>query len=196
MDLVGRSFFHLSNRIDLPLLLNYLLQSLTDSSGIRVKMVCKALGRCLKALTNMHSCSLYKENGTWSSQILKSLLSIVTEDTYWLVKIEVLNALAKADYRVIHFLEESTIHNVQTEQDDSIQSAIEKDSIPFAGIDCIQTQILDFIIQYLGDNDPRVRNCAASVLVSLIPKLWFNLQVEQARVGNSIVDIRETISKV
>lgn len=67
----------------------------------------------------------------------------------------------------------------------------------FGGIEIIQQRILEFILWHkLGDPDSRVRNQAAAALVSFVPKLCFNLQIERVNTGISISDIRESIDKV
>ena len=163
--------------------LNLCLSFLADTSGVAVKMACKILGKSLKYLTNTSKCfSLYEQNCYWATHIIKSLLSIVKEDTYWLVKIEVLSSIANADYRVINLLEQKYIKSIASDS--------------YIGIASIQQQIIQFIRRHLGDSDLRVRNHAANTLVNMIPRLWFTLSIEQPTGYNSTSDIRESISKI
>lgn len=189
-------------------MLEILLKGLHDSSSITVKMACKSLGKSLKALTSLQLCRLFPENGIWSLKILQALLSTIKEDAYWLVQVEVkkkkkllfflslfffdfflkkaLAALAKCDYRVVYCLERGTKEGIS---DTGYTS--------FGGIEIIQKRILEFILWYkLGDQDARVRNQAASALVAFVPKLCFNLQIEQVNTGISVSDIRGSVHKV
>lgn len=80
-----------NNNVNIPKLLDKLLHRMKDPSSVTTKLVCKALGKCLKVLTAFNTCCLYKENYDWAIKIFLVILSSIQTDTYWLVKSEVSN---------------------------------------------------------------------------------------------------------
>jgi len=153
-----------------------LLTTMSDESNISVRFICKALGKSLKALRSSKADQIV-DSFRWSLKIIMRLLTITKNDTYWLVVVETLQSLTKADFKLLHILEnivESTSVNKSRSVDDS--NVVEK-------VSTIQKNVLNFILIELGDNDPRVRNSAASAICTLVKKLYFDVMIDHANSG-------------
>eukprot|EP01119_Soliformovum_irregulare_P004870 TRINITY_DN1603_c0_g1_i1.p1 TRINITY_DN1603_c0_g1~~TRINITY_DN1603_c0_g1_i1.p1 ORF type:complete len:2158 (+),score=703.02 TRINITY_DN1603_c0_g1_i1:70-6543(+) len=181
-------------QVEIPRIFSDLFSMLKDPSSVAVKGVCRILGKCLKALTVLHSVATYRENGKWALLILKRLMASITDNTYWLVKVETIAAISKANFRVIHCSLLPAVSETAVSQDsqENSQSSQREDSGMRIEPEMLGEQVVSFVISQFGDGDVRVRVAAAQGLVSLIPRLWLPLPLHPPHL-HSITKIRETI---
>ncbi|EGG16421.1 Huntingtin family protein [Cavenderia fasciculata] len=184
----------LQDFISIPYLMAYLLRSLLDQSSITAKLACTGIGECLSPISKSSRCS------EWALVALRHLLC-VSSSTYWLVKLEILDTLSHIDYVIIEYLEQNIQHksHILSIANQQQQSPINNSgggggngdsggavSIP------IQTKVLGFLIEQLGDNDYRVRNSAGNSLVNIIPNLVFTAPLERHSMKALASNIRKS----
>uniref|UniRef100_A0A4X2LWE1 Huntingtin n=1 Tax=Vombatus ursinus TaxID=29139 RepID=A0A4X2LWE1_VOMUR len=131
-----------------------LQKTLKDESSVTCKLACTAVRHCVMSLCS----SCYSELG------LQLIIDVLTlrNSSYWLVRTELLDTLAEIDFRLVSFLEAKADH-------------LHKGSHHYTGLLKLQDRVLNNVVIYLlGDEDPRVRHVAASSLIRLIPKLFYN----------------------
>ncbi|XP_069797989.1 huntingtin isoform X3 [Narcine bancroftii] len=139
-----------------PLLQN----TLKDKSSVTCKLACAAVRQCITSLCN----SSYSELGL---QLIIDLLNL-KNNSYWLVRTELLETLAEMDFRLVSFLERKTVE-------------LHRGRHHYTGMLKLQKRAInDVIINLLGDEDPRVRHVAATTLVRLIPRLFFDCDQGQS----------------
>nr|XP_033806283.1 huntingtin isoform X5 [Geotrypetes seraphini] len=137
-----------------------LQKTLKDESSVTCKLSCVAIRHCLMSLCN----STYSELGL---QLIVDLLTL-RNSSYWLVRTELLETLAEIDFRLVRFLEDRA---------ENLHRGVHY----YTGLLKLQDRVLsNVIIQLLGDEDPRVRHVAASSLVRLVPKFFYNGDQGQA----------------
>lgn len=88
-------------------------------------MSCKAIGKCLNILTNISF--FCKKNFFWIFKMINYLCYILKHDSYWLVKVEILRALSRPNYRIIQFGEKIYDDN-DISQDNEIFPILDKES--------------------------------------------------------------------
>ncbi|KAI6069682.1 Huntingtin isoform X2 [Aix galericulata] len=137
-----------------------LQKTLKDESSVTCKLACTAVRHCIMSLCS----SSYSELGL---QLIVDLLTL-KNSSYWLVRTELLETLAEVDFRLVNFLEGRT---------DSLHRGVHH----YTGLLKLQERVLNnVVISLLGDEDPRVRHVAASSLMRLVPKLFYNCDQGQA----------------
>uniref|UniRef100_A0A8B9DDR3 Huntingtin n=1 Tax=Anser cygnoides TaxID=8845 RepID=A0A8B9DDR3_ANSCY len=137
-----------------------LQKTLKDESSVTCKLACTAVRHCIMSLCS----SSYSELGL---QLIVDLLTL-KNSSYWLVRTELLETLAEVDFRLVNFLEGKT---------DSLHRGVHH----YTGLLKLQERVLNnVVISLLGDEDPRVRHVAASSLMRLVPKLFYNCDQGQA----------------
>ncbi|XP_035180821.1 huntingtin isoform X1 [Oxyura jamaicensis] len=137
-----------------------LQKMLKDESSVTCKLACTAVRHCIMSLCS----SSYSELGL---QLIVDLLTL-KNSSYWLVRTELLETLAEVDFRLVNFLEGKT---------DSLHRGVHH----YTGLLKLQERVLNnVVISLLGDEDPRVRHVAASSLMRLVPKLFYNCDQGQA----------------
>ncbi|XP_067838539.1 huntingtin isoform X1 [Heptranchias perlo] len=137
-----------------------LQKTLKDKSSVTCKLACAAVRHCITSLCN----SSYSELGL---QLTIDLLTL-KNNSYWLVRTELLETLAEMDFRLAGFLERKTVE-------------LHRGQHHYTGMLKLQERAVnDVIINLLGDEDPRVRHVAATTLVRLIPRLFFDCDQGQS----------------
>uniref|UniRef100_UPI00398E546A huntingtin isoform X8 n=1 Tax=Pristiophorus japonicus TaxID=55135 RepID=UPI00398E546A len=137
-----------------------LQKTLRDKSSVTCKLACAAVRHCISSLCN----SSYSELGL---QLTIDLLTL-KNNSYWLVRTELLETLAEMDFRLAGFLERKTVE-------------LHRGQHHYTGKLKLQERAVnDVIINLLGDEDPRVRHVAATTLVRLIPRLFFDCDQGQS----------------
>uniref|UniRef100_A0A4W3JTK9 Huntingtin n=1 Tax=Callorhinchus milii TaxID=7868 RepID=A0A4W3JTK9_CALMI len=137
-----------------------LQKTLKDKSSVTCKMACAAVRHCITSLCN----SSYSELGL---QLIIDLLTL-KNNSYWLVRTELLETLAEMDFRLAGFLERKTVE-------------LHKGDHHYTGMLKLQERAInDVVINLLGDEDPRVRHVAATTLVRLVPRLFFDCDQGQS----------------
>ncbi|GCB77473.1 hypothetical protein scyTo_0015670, partial [Scyliorhinus torazame] len=137
-----------------------LQKTLKDKSSVTCKLACAAVRHCIMSLCN----SSYSELGL---QLTIDLLTL-KNNSYWLVRTELLETLAEMDFRLVGFLERKTVE-------------LHRGQHHYTGMLKLQERAVnDVIIHLLGDEDPRVRHVAATTLVRLIPRLFFDCDQGQS----------------
>ncbi|NXF79169.1 HD protein, partial [Sclerurus mexicanus] len=137
-----------------------LQKTLKDESSVTCKLACTAVRHCIMSLCS----SSYSELGL---QLIVDLLTLKSS-SYWLVRTELLETLAEVDFRLVSFLEGRT-------------ESLHRGTHHYTGLLKLQERVLDnVVICLLGDEDPRVRHVAASSLMRLVPKLFYNCDQGQA----------------
>ncbi|NWS21733.1 HD protein, partial [Pachyramphus minor] len=137
-----------------------LQKTLKDESSVTCKLACTAVRHCIMSLCS----SSYSELGL---QLIVDLLTL-KNSSYWLVRTELLETLAEVDFRLVSFLEGRT-------------ESLHRGTHHYTGLLKLQERVLDnVVICLLGDEDPRVRHVAASSLMRLVPKLFYNCDQGQA----------------
>uniref|UniRef100_A0A3P9LD04 Huntingtin n=1 Tax=Oryzias latipes TaxID=8090 RepID=A0A3P9LD04_ORYLA len=142
------------NSLSLADLVPLIQKTLKDESSVTCKMACAAVRHCIMTLCS----STLSELGL---QLIIDLLSL-RDSSYWLVRTELLETLAELDFRLISFLERKS-------------DALHKGTHHYTGRLQLQDRVLnDVVICLLGDDDPRVRHVAASVVSRVVPRLFFD----------------------
>ncbi|KAL4231691.1 hypothetical protein ACF0H5_009269 [Mactra antiquata] len=130
-----------------------------DPSSVAARLAVSALGTSLPYL-------LYSNHGNVTIKALLKLLQ-VKNNSYWLVKVELLDLIQNLDFKAVRHLE-------------SICSVTMAGHRHFLGHLSIQDHILtDIVFRYIGDEDLRVRRAAANTLVKLVKKLFFPVDYPQ-----------------
>ncbi|XP_072857095.2 huntingtin isoform X2 [Pogona vitticeps] len=148
------------NKFSLVDCIPLLQKSLQDESSVTCKLACTAVRHCITSLCNSN----------YSALGLKLMVDLLTlrNSSYWLVRTELLETLAEIDFRLINFLEGRA-------------NNLHRGSHHYTGLLKLQDRVLkDVVISLLGDEDPRVRHIAATTLVRLVPKLFYNCDQGQA----------------
>lgn len=149
-----------------------LQKTLRDPSSVTCKMACAAVRSCIMSLCS----STYSEQGL---QLIIDLLNL-KDNSYWLVRTELLETLSEMDFRVVSFLERKAHH-------------LHSGDHHYTGLLKLQDRVLnDVIIYLLGDEDPRVRHVAAAVLARLIPRFFYDC--DQGQVDPVVAVAREQSS--
>ncbi|KAJ3614460.1 hypothetical protein NHX12_018032, partial [Muraenolepis orangiensis] len=148
------------NPLSLVDLVPLLQQTLKDESSVTCKLACSAVRHCLMTVCS----SALSELGL---QLLINLLAL-RDCSYWLVRTELLETLAEMDFRLVNYLERKT-------------ETLHKGDHHYTGRLCLQDRMLNtVVIRLLGDDDPRVRHVAASIISRLVPRLFFDCDQGQA----------------
>ncbi|XP_061130026.1 huntingtin isoform X3 [Syngnathus typhle] len=141
------------NPLSLVDLVPLLRKSLKDESSVTCKMACFAVRHCIMTICN----STLSDLGL---QLMIDLLAL-TDSSYWLVRTELLDTLAEMDFRLVNFLERKT-------------ETLHKGDHHYTGRLRLQDRVLKVVIRLLGDDDPRVRHVAASVVSRLVSRLFYD----------------------
>ncbi|KAM9476563.1 huntingtin isoform 4-T4 [Clarias gariepinus] len=148
------------NKVSLEDIVPLLQRSLKDESSVTCKMACSAVRHCIMALCS----SSFSELGL---QLLIDLLTL-RDCSYWLVRNELLETLAEVDFRLVCFLERNT-------------EKLHRGEHHYTGLLRLQDRIINDVVLYLlGDDDPRVRHVAASIVSRLVSRLFYDCDQAQA----------------
>ncbi|KAK7929546.1 hypothetical protein WMY93_005941 [Mugilogobius chulae] len=148
------------NPVSLVDLVPLIQKTLKDESSVTCKMACSAVRHCVMTLCK----STLSELGL---QLLIDLLAL-RDSSYWLVRTELLETMADIDFRIINFLERKT-------------ETLHKGDHHYTGRLTLQERVLhDVVICLLGDDDPRVRHVAASIVSRLVARLFHDCDQGQA----------------
>ncbi|XP_055013837.1 huntingtin isoform X4 [Boleophthalmus pectinirostris] len=148
------------NRLSLVDMVPLIQKTLKDESSVTCKMACSAVRHCVMTICK----STLSELGL---QLLIDLLCL-KDSSYWLVRTELLETMADIDFRIINFLEMRT-------------EALHKGNHHYTGRLVLQERVLhDVVICLLGDDDPRVRHVAASIVSRLVARLFYDCDQGQA----------------
>nr|AGS58213.1 huntingtin [Clarias batrachus] len=148
------------NKVSLEDIVPLLQRSLKDESSVTCKMACSAVRHCIMALCS----SSFSELGL---QLLIDLLTL-RDCSYWLVRNELLETLAEVDFRLVCFLEKNT-------------EKLHRGEHYYTGLLRLQDRIINDVVLYLlGDDDPRVRHVAASIVSRLVSRLFYDCDQAQA----------------
>nr|XP_006822985.1 PREDICTED: huntingtin [Saccoglossus kowalevskii] len=145
--------------VPLDELISLLISGLEDDFSGASKSVCSAVKICLRPLCN----SIHGDLG------LKLILSLLplSDNSYWLVKVKLLDVLSSIDFKVVHFLED-------------IFPDTRKGDNHFVGRLQLQGRVIEnVIIQLLSDEDARVRDASAKALVALVSWLFYAMDHPQ-----------------
>lgn len=161
------------NPVSLLDLVPLMQKTLKDESSVTCKMACSAARHCIMTLCN----STLSELGL---QLVVNLLAL-RDSSYWLVRTELLETMAEVDFRIINFLERKT-------------EALHKGDHHYTGRLELQERVLhNVVICLLGDDDPRVRHVAASVVSRLVARLFYDCDQGQ---GDPVVAVARDQSSV
>uniref|UniRef100_A0A3P8PXR4 Huntingtin n=1 Tax=Astatotilapia calliptera TaxID=8154 RepID=A0A3P8PXR4_ASTCA len=142
------------NPLSLVDLVPLLQKTLKDESSVTCKMACSAVRHCITTICS----STLSEIGL---QLVIDLFAL-KDCGYWLVRTELLETLAELDFRLVNFLERKT-------------ETLHKGDHHYTGRLRLQDRVLnDVVIHLLGDDDPRVRHVAASVVRRLVSRLFYD----------------------
>ncbi|XP_013766969.1 huntingtin [Pundamilia nyererei] len=142
------------NPLSLVDLVPLLQKTLKDESSVTCKMACSAVRHCITTICS----STLSELGL---QLVIDLFAL-KDCGYWLVRTELLETLAELDFRLVNFLERKT-------------ETLHKGDHHYTGRLRLQDRVLnDVVIHLLGDDDPRVRHVAASVVRRLVSRLFYD----------------------
>ncbi|KAF4090636.1 hypothetical protein AMELA_G00054290 [Ameiurus melas] len=148
------------NKVSLEDIVPLLQRSLKDESSVTCKMACSAVRHCIMALCS----SSLSELGL---QLLIDLLTL-RDCSYWLVRNELLETLAEVDFRLVCFLERKT-------------EKLHRGEHHYTRLLRLQDRVIkDVVIYLLGDDDPRVRHVAASIVTRLVSRLFYDCDQAQA----------------
>lgn len=148
------------NKVSLEDIIPLLQRSLKDESSVTCKMACSAVRHCIMALCS----SSLSELGL---QLLIDLLTL-RDCSYWLVRNELLETLAEVDFRLVCFLERKT-------------EKLHRGEHHYTRLLRLQDRVIkDVVIYLLGDDDPRVRHVAASIVTRLVSRLFYDCDQAQA----------------
>ncbi|ESO07434.1 hypothetical protein HELRODRAFT_170769 [Helobdella robusta] len=139
---------HFEGNLQLKMLLQVLIEIFNSESSVASKCSLEALQSCLPLLVS----SCYGEDAL---EIIQHIFQ-VNSNSYWLVKIELLNLMAVLDYKDI-------LHH-------------QKMLPSFNSKLVIYDQVLDMIMTMLGDDDSRVRDVATSAICQIIMKHFHNME--------------------
>ncbi|KAL3864910.1 hypothetical protein ACJMK2_006556 [Sinanodonta woodiana] len=134
-------------------LIEVLLCITEDQSSVAARLALTALRACLPQLLY----SVHSEVG------LRALLRLinVTNNPYWLVRVELLELLQTLDFKVVAYLESTCV-------------TVNRGPHHYLGkLDLQKHLIHSVFIRCLADEDMRVRKSAALALVRLVPKLYY-----------------------
>ncbi|XP_046850180.1 huntingtin-like isoform X3 [Xenia sp. Carnegie-2017] len=132
----------------ISVLLDMLEKFVVDESSVTVRLVCTAIKQCLPALCFCPQ----------SARILQLCYKLVQlrQNSYWLVKVELLQILQVFDFSLIAF------HESECGFAKSVDGNLQK------------TYFYDVILFLLSDDDQRVRTEAANTLVKLVRQMYFD----------------------
>ncbi|KAK3589444.1 hypothetical protein CHS0354_020780 [Potamilus streckersoni] len=134
-------------------LIEVLLCITEDQSSVAARLALTALRACLPQL-------LYSVHSEVGLRALLRLIS-VTNNPYWLVKVELLELLQTLDFKVVAYLESTCV-------------TVNRGPHHYLGkLDLQKHLIHSVFIRCLADEDMRVRRSAALALVRLVPKLYY-----------------------
>ncbi|XP_006875391.1 PREDICTED: huntingtin [Chrysochloris asiatica] len=137
-----------------------LRKALKDESSVTCRLACTAVRHCVMSLCS----SGYSDLG------LQLVIDVLTlkNNSYWLVRTELLETLAEIDFRLVSFLEAKA-------------ESLPRGAHHYTGLLKLQERVLNnVVICLLGDEDPRVRHVAAASLMRLVPKLFYKCDQGQA----------------
>ncbi|XP_029645621.1 huntingtin isoform X2 [Octopus sinensis] len=134
-------------------LVQVILNIIEDESSMAARQGLLALQVCLSNL-------MVSAHSDLCINILLKLLPIIS-NPYWLVKVELLELVSKINFKIVYYLQSVCLP--RRAQEDK-----------YLGKFSLQTTFLeDAVLALLGDEDCRVRHCAAVSLVKMIPNLFF-----------------------
>ncbi|XP_049777630.1 huntingtin [Schistocerca cancellata] len=125
--------------IILPYLITLLIKGLRDESSICCRHTLTAIGHCLNPL-------LESVNSVDSIPILNAL-PIVVRNSYWLVKVKLIEVVSELPFNTIHYLTQT--------------------------MEFQENVLYHIVLILLGDEDARVRRASSDGIVSIIDKLFF-----------------------
>ncbi|XP_074614489.1 huntingtin-like isoform X2 [Acropora palmata] len=135
-------------------LISVLKTILQDESSVAIRQACISLKSCLSLL-----CS--SKHSRVALDLLDAILSL-RNNSYWLVKVELLEILEDVDFRQLMFLTNKLKHQ------NPKRHRLFKDSL--------QDDVLDKVLFHLlEDDDIRVRQAAAKCFANLVPRFFFSL---------------------
>ncbi|XP_076812038.1 huntingtin-like isoform X3 [Clavelina lepadiformis] len=120
-----------------------LTHALEDESSVCVRQACSAITVCFSTLC----ASTYNNLGL---SLLLSLLRL-KQNSYWLVKVDLLEILASVNFRQIAYLEQSQTNN---------DFLIKKNSF--------QEDALNYALHCLSEDDYRIRKAASEMVVAIV----------------------------
>lgn len=180
------------HRIDWPeldifeLLGTILHSTMQDDSAIPAKMACEGLSICTEPL-------LASEYAFFVPYMLQHLMCLPS-DAYLLLKSKTFSLMSKIDYRMISYMEKSMKKLKASEAKpgaaSSSSSVVRLPVHLTIGNQKIQNSVVDFLISFLQDQDPRVRHKAGSVLVKLVPHLNYSHFFDTAERRQYVVALR------
>lgn len=132
-------------------LIGYICDGMLDESTMCVRASIQSAGICLHTL-------LWTNFAHYGVKLLKQLLQL-KNTSYWLVKVDVLDAFGDVNFRQILFPKE-TSHDLKLSSDYDLHSTL-----------C--DEIMNVAYDELGDKDGRVRKAASSMLVKSIYQKGF-----------------------
>uniref|UniRef100_A0A1B6D7Q0 Huntingtin n=1 Tax=Clastoptera arizonana TaxID=38151 RepID=A0A1B6D7Q0_9HEMI len=127
--------------LSLPKLIDHLVLGLQDETSVCIRHTVGSIATCIRSLMNS------KDSHT-VLPILRSLTD-VSKNSYWLVKVKLLELLADLPYINIHYL---------------------------TGNSEFQGNILNYVlVPLLGDEDNRVRKSSSECIVKAVPLLYYQI---------------------
>ncbi|XP_078717925.1 huntingtin isoform X2 [Lampetra fluviatilis] len=131
--------------------------ALKDSSSVTCRLACVGVRHCVMQLCNS------KQSGLGLT-LLSALLHL-HDNSYWLVRTELMDTVADIDFRLIAFLEKNVgCHSGCDEKSE----------------ERLQDRAVASILRLLSDEDGRVRHAAAASLSRLVPNLFFECDQAQS----------------
>ncbi|XP_068709184.1 huntingtin-like [Montipora foliosa] len=135
-------------------LISVLKAILQDESPVAIRQACISLKSCFSLL-----CS--SKHSRVALDLLDAILSL-RSNSYWLVKVELLEILEDVDFRQLMFLT-NKLEYQNPKRDRLFKFNLQED-------------ILDKVVFHLlEDDDIRVRQAAAKCFIRLVPRLFFSL---------------------
>ncbi|XP_028391517.1 LOW QUALITY PROTEIN: huntingtin-like [Dendronephthya gigantea] len=150
-------------------LLGVLEKILLDDSSFTVKLACLGVQQCLPALCL----------SSYTTLTLQLCLKLVRlkQNSYWLVKCELLQIIGNLNYSLIAFLEKQA-------------SCISSEQSTKTCFNLQQTFFRDVLLELLADDDPRVRSEATETIVKLVRNM--HVENEQPLIAIAKRSLRET----
>lgn len=140
-----------------------LADAILDETTTCARQACQAVRTCLPAL-------LLSTRAEYGVELLSRLLSL-KDNSYWLLKVEVLGVIQELDFVLLAHLEESLPYHRRA--DIFPECHVTNPCHPLGQSWPLQEKIIDAVVTMLDDSDERLRAAATDCLVKLVPRLYY-----------------------
>ncbi|PRP81029.1 hypothetical protein PROFUN_11181 [Planoprotostelium fungivorum] len=180
------------------MLSQHLLSSLTnDTSTVALQLCCRSLGHTLECMSQLQSFQLSPDTVLLCKRVMRELLKHIKEDSYWLVRIEAMNALCSTNLYALSVVEEHLwTSSFRIDEISRNQRHYVRNEGSTSLVSNIQEQIFDSIFLELGANDVRVRNNAATSIVNLVVSAYFPIVITRSQYTQPLSVVSQSIPRL